>query len=245
MSSMVLAWTEIKVYAAEIGPQRGRPERPRSCPFCDAQRVWYDGWRIVFSVVLVDGGVHRVDEGLALQRVVCAVCSVSWTLLPPFLYPHRSFALDTVEAAALTYLATATATYKQVAKACACSARSVWRWVGWLATIASPAALVAEAEREQSTGESAALIPREVPQAHAKAYSAARERVLLLALQTLCVLGVLARAQVVPAADPSALRRYLIGRLQMLGEVRLLARPNLSPPRPVEIGVPKAVKQPP
>jgi hypothetical protein len=245
MASFTLAWTEIKVYVAEIGPGRGRPPRPSSCPFCDARRIWYDGWRIVFCVVLVDGAVLRFTDGLPLQRVVCASCLASWTLRPAFLYPHRSFAPDVVEAATATYLGNSVATYAAVASMFLCSPRSVWRWIGSLAVIAEPAALLAEAERQRSTGESAALIPREVPQSHIKAYSRNRAGVLLLALQTLCALGVWARSLVVPAADPSALRVHLNDRLGALAEVHLLTRPRFSPPLPVDPAPPDPLERPP
>jgi hypothetical protein len=86
MASIVLGWSELKNYLAEVGPGRGHPERPSECPFCDGARVWFDGWRVVFCVVLLDGAGHRFDDGLSLQRVACATCDTSWTLRPAFLY---------------------------------------------------------------------------------------------------------------------------------------------------------------
>jgi hypothetical protein len=88
---------------------------PGACPFCDGVRIWLDGWRLVFCVVLLDGTPHRFDDGLPLQRVVCAGCHVSWTLRPAFLYPHRSFEPDVVEAAGFDYLGDPAANYEQTA----------------------------------------------------------------------------------------------------------------------------------
>ena len=247
MASFVVAWVEIKDYLAGVGPGLGRPDRPSSCPFCDAQRVWYDGWRIVFCAMLADGTVHRFDDGLPLQRVECPACSISWTLRPPFLYPHRSYALDVVEAATLEYLRHPEATYVAVGVTYKCSPRSVWRWVGWLAGLVAPAAVLAEAEQQHSSGESAALIPREVPQHHFKAYSEGRAQVLLLAFQTLCALGVWARALVVPPADASPLRVYLNNRFRTCCEVRLLVpgEQKSSPPLLVARMAPVHVQKPP
>lgn len=188
--SIVLGWTEFKTYVEQVGPERGRPERPSECPFCDGARVWFDGWRWVFCVVLRDGTPHRFDEGLPLQRVVCATCDVSWVLRPAFLYPHRSFQPDLVERAGLAYLDSPAATYEVTAKEHGCSPCSVWRWVGWLATLVQPPALLAEVEVVSGASQSAGLIPREVPQDHDKAHSPERERTLLGAYQGLCAIAV-------------------------------------------------------
>lgn len=247
MSSMVLPWVEIKEYAAGIGRRQVRPERPKSCPFCDGPKVWFNGWRTVHVIVLVEGSPCRFDDGLELQRVVCASCSTSWTLQPPFLYPHRSFGLDVVEKASTSYLMNPEGTYAAVAAAYSCSPRSVWRWVGWLAKLVSPAAVLAQAEQAQCTGESAALIPRAVPQHHLKAYSFARYAVLLLALQTLYAFNIWLRALAVPAADHSGLRVHLIEKLRIIGEVHLLLRrtQTRSPPRPVAMRGAQTVERPP
>ncbi len=232
MASIVLGWSEFKSYVAEIGPERGHPELPGACPFCDGVRIWFDGWRLVFCVVLLDGTPHRFDDGLPLQRVVCAVCHVSWTLRPAFLYPHRSFEPDVVEAAGFDYLGDPAATYEQTAKDHGCSPRSVWRWVGWLASVVQARSLLAEAERLSGAGQSAALMPREVPQDHVKARSPEREATLLAAFQALCTLGVWSRAQSVPPLDRSPLRFWLVERFRALGEVHLLAPAHSSPRSP-------------
>ncbi len=110
MASIVLGEAGFKSYQAAIGPGRGRPERPRACPFCDGERVWFDGWRQVFVVVFTDGAAHRFDDGIWIQRACCAGCGSSWPLRPPFLYPHRLLEPDVAEAAALMYLSEAGAT---------------------------------------------------------------------------------------------------------------------------------------
>lgn len=245
MASIAVAWVEINAYVASIGPDVGRPKRPQLCPSCDARRIWFDGWRVVYAIVLCDGSVHRFENGLPLQRVVCAECAISWTLRPAFLYPHRTFALDVVEAAVFAYLSAAAATYKRVAERFCCSARSVWRWVGWAAGRANAAEIVAETERARATGETAALIPREVPADHDKAYSLERAALLLASFQTLCAIGVSVRARPIAPSDPSALRCYLNERLRTLAEVHLLTAAAVSPRLPVALLGSRRVQRPP
>jgi hypothetical protein len=232
MLSVVLNWVEINEYLATIGPGLGRPPRPASCPACAGTWVWFDGWRTVFCVVLADGTPYRFDAGLAMQRVKCAACGCSWPLRPPFLYPHRTFEPDINEAAALAYLSEETATYAQVAEQFDCSARSVWRWVGWAADLAEPAALVAAAVRVGSEPAAATVIPRAVPGVARKGQSQKRRHVLVRALQVLGALAVLARAQLEPPADWSPLRWWLLGRWLRWGQLAYVTRSGLSPPVP-------------
>lgn len=147
--SIARAWCEFKTYGERIGPGRGRPGRPAQCVFCDGPRVWFNGWRVVWITLLVDGHPHRPGEGVGLQRVRCArrECRRSWTLRPAWLYPHRSLEPDVAEAAALTYLLDARATYTSVARMLGCAWVTVWRWVGWLARLGPPAVLLARAAR--------------------------------------------------------------------------------------------------
>lgn len=240
MASIVLGWTECKSYLETIGPGLGHPERPRSCPYCEGEGVWYDGWRTVFCVVVADGVSHRFDDGLALQRIVCSECCRSWTLRPSFLYPHRSFEPDVAEAAALAYLGEPSATYEGVGAAFGCSARSVWRWVGWPVGLLVAGEFVAQAARFSGSGNCAALIPRVVPQDHEKAYSPERSAVLLRAFQGLSAVAIWARAQLVPPQDPSPLRFWLTLRFLAVREVHYLVRAIQSPPLPVdETGPPR------
>jgi transposase-like protein len=245
MASIGLGPAEFKTYVAEVGPGRGRPERPSECLFCDGGRIWFDGWRWAFCLVLDDGLVHRFDDGLPLQRVKCATCRTSWTLQPTFLYPHRVFEPDVVEHAVLAYLADPTATYASVAREHRCSPRSVWRWVEWLSAMVQARVLLAEAERHSGAGQSAALIPREVPQDHAKARSAARATALLGAYQAACALVVWARSQPVPPLDPSPLRSWLTERFLAFREIHRLTVPRPSPRSPEDAtGPPRIDRRP-
>lgn len=232
LASFVLGSAGFKGYLEAIGPGRGRPDRPGACPFCDGERVWYDGWRLVFAVILSDGAPHRFADGLWIQRVCCAECGVSWPLRPPFLYPHRSLEPDVAEAAVLAYVGEASASYAQVAADHGCSPRSVWRWVEWIAGLVAVGELLAEAERLTGAGQAAALIPRDVPQDHPKALSPERERTLLKAFQALVALVVWARSQPVVPEDPSALRVWLSLRFLAFREIHRLVPPPVSPPLP-------------
>jgi transposase-like protein len=229
VASIVLRTAGIKTYSGTVGPGLDRPERPSACPFCDGERVWFDGWRLVFAVVLADGTSHRFDDGLWIQRVCCARCYTSWPLRPPFLYPHRTLEPDVAEAAALAYLGEAGATYAQVAAAHGCSPRTVWRWVGWLGRLVVGGELLAEAERLTGAGQAAALIPREVPQDHAKALSPERDVTLLAAFQTLVAFAVWARSQPAPPEDSSPLRTWLSVRFLAFREIHHFPCSSVSP----------------
>jgi hypothetical protein len=229
MSSIALLWTDIKSYTQSIGPGRGRPERPTMCPLCNHTWVWYDGWRMIFCVVLVDGTPFRFDDGLWLQRVACSRCWFSWTCQPSFLYPHRSLEPDLIEAAALAYLRNPAGTYARISKQYGCSLTTLWGWIGWLSQLAEPAAIVAEAARLDPALPIAELIPHSVPQDHPKALSPKRENVLLLALQVVIAVVTWARAQAVPPSDPSPLRWFLSGQFRLFRRKALVTRPGWSP----------------
>lgn len=215
MSSILLPWTDIKSYLAEVGPGIGRPPRPIACLRCPSRRIWYDGWRRVFSVLVGDEGrVERVDEGVPLQRVACAACWTSWTLWPPFLYPARQFGLDVNEAAALAYLSDSQATYVEVGSRYGCSWTSVWRWIGWLGRLVAPEEILAVIMRTAGDSPGLDFVPREVPQDHEKACSSERAEILLRAYRTLVLICVLARAICIPPSDPSPLRWFLWTRRQ-------------------------------
>lgn len=210
MSSIVHQWPDIKSYLAGVGPGIGRPPRPTACLRCPAQWIWYDGWRHVFSVVLrEDGRPERLADGVPLQRVACSACWKSWTLWPAFLYPGRQFAPDVNEAAALSYLGDAAATYVAVASRFGCSWTSVWRWVGWLGRLAAPEELLSAILRRDSDSPALESVPREVPQDHEKAYSPERGELLLRSYRMLVLICVLARALRFPPVDPSPLRWVL------------------------------------
>ncbi len=152
--SIAPTWCDFKTYCEAIGPGRGRLARPGQCVFCDGERVWFNGWRRVLITLLVDGQPHRPDDWVPLQRVRCGrrECGRSWTLRPAWLYPHRSLEPDVAEAAALAYLLPPHATYAAVALAVGCAWITVWRWVGWIAGLVAPAALLAQAARLDPPG---------------------------------------------------------------------------------------------
>jgi hypothetical protein len=179
--------------------------------------------RVVYSLVLLDGTVLRFDDGLELQRAVCAACHKSWTLRPELLYPHRSFEPDVVEAAGLKYLSEASETYVHVAEQYGCSPRSVWRWVGWLASLLVCA-------RSLSATVPARPLPSAVPQDHAKARSTARKQLLLSAFRALSALATWVRSR--GLADASPLRSWLNEQLRTLGELHLQRAARQSPPLP-------------
>jgi hypothetical protein len=224
--SIALSWPEFKTYCAEIGPARGRPPRPTQCVFCDGARVWFNGWRRVLITLLVDGQVHRPAEWVPLQRVRCArrACRQSWTLRPPWLYPHRSLEPDVAEAAALSYLLDPAATYISVARTFLCAWVRVWRWVGWVAALVTPAALLARAAQLGAReGADPRLLPREIAAA-ARARSARRARLVLQAAQVLVALALLHRAQPEPPADPSPLRWWLLAEFLAVRRIAYLTR---------------------
>jgi hypothetical protein len=216
--SIAQAWGDFKTYGEEIGPGRGRPPRPAQCVFCDGARVWFNGWRPVQITLLVEGRPYRPADGVPVPRVRCArrACGRSWTLRPPWLYPHRSFEPDVAEAAALTYLLDPQATYTAVARGMDCAWVTVWRWVGWIAALVRPAAVLARAVEPR-------VLPRAVPAA-ARARSAARAQTVLQAAQVLVALALLHRAQPEPPADPSPLRWWLTGEFLAVRRVAWLTR---------------------
>lgn len=230
--SIALAWCDFKTYCEEIWRGRGQPPRPAQCVFCDGARVWFNGWRRVLITLLVDGRPHRPAEWVPLRRVRCArrECRRSWTLRPPWLYPHRSLEPDVAEAAALTYLLDSRATYVSVATAFGCAWVTIWRWVGWIAALVTPATLIARAAGLAAPGGAEpGILPRAVPAA-ARARSAARARTVLQAAQVLVALTLLQRAQPEPPPDPSPLRWWLIAEFLAFRRLALLTR-RASPRR--------------
>ena len=108
----------------------------------------------------------------------------------------------------------------------------MWRWVGWIAGLVAIGELIAEAERLTGAGQAASLIPRAVPQDHAKALSPERGATLLAAFQALVALALWARAQPVPPSDPSALRTWLAARFPTFREIDRLVPCSASPTLP-------------
>lgn len=183
----------------------------------------------MYVTVLVEGEAVRLAEGVWLQRVACSACWKSWTLRPRWLYPHRSYAPDVVEAASLSYLTEANATYAAVSTRYGCSWTAIWTWISALAGMEEPAALLAEAARLQPAAPTVELIPRAVPQSHPKGRSPERQSLLLRVLQFLAALVVLGRTHDVPSADPSPLRGHLVLAFLHRRDRALVTRPGWSP----------------
>ena len=204
--------------------------RPAQCVCCDGERVWFNGWRRVLVTLLVDGQPSRLTDWRPLQRVRCAQppCGRSWTLRPPWLYPHRSLEPDLAETAALTYLADPQATYRSVAQRVGCSWVTVWRWISWLATLITPAAVLARVARLAPHGAEPGLLPRAVAAA-ARARSRRRAAAVLRAYQVLVALTMLHRAQPEPAADPSPLRWFLLDEFLAFRRLARLTQSGFSP----------------
>jgi len=243
MSSIAISWTEIKHYVESIGPGLGRPARPDVCVRCKHNWIWYDGWRLVFCIILADGEPYRLDDGLWLQRVACSLCWFSWTCRPNFLYPHRSFQPDIIESAALAYLQDADGTYARVSKRYGCSLTMLWKWIEWLSQLADPAEIVAEAVRIDHSLPIAELIPHSVPQNHVKSRSPARQNILLRALQFLVATLEFARTQAISPSDPSPLRWFLVGQFLLFRRKAFVARPGWSPAIEVVQRGPTGIKQ--
>jgi hypothetical protein len=230
--SIALPWSEFKSYCEAVGPGRERVPRPRQCIFCEHERVWFNGWRRVLPTLIVDEQPHRPADWVWLQRVRCArpECGRSWTLRPPWLYPHRSLEPDLSEQAALAYLLDPQASYVSVARVAGCAWVTVWRWVGWIAALTTPAALLAQAARLGAvSGADPARLPRLIPAA-ARARSRQRAQVVERAAHVLIALALLQRAQPEPPADPSPLRWWIMAAFLTFRHLAYVTRAGLSPP---------------
>lgn len=228
--SISAACVKFKEYVEEFGPGRRHPDRPRCCPYCECERVWYNGWRVVHVTVLLEGAPHRRGEGVAVQRVRCArpECRRSWTLYPSWIYPHRSYQLDVVEAALDAYLGQAAQSYRSVAARLECNWVTLWLWVGWLAGLVTPGFLLAQVRRLGGAWVAAKLLPAGAP-ASGRARSGKRAGTVEKAAQVLAAVCLLHRAQPEPPDDGSPLRWYLATRFLEFRRKARLTRPGFSP----------------
>src|SRR5580704_348189 len=117
-----------------------RVPRPQRCDRCGADRVNWDGSRVRKVSVLAGGKVAELS-GVRCRRVKCATCEKSWTLRPPGLAPRRQFQLCVVARAVSRYLFDAGASLSITAAEHGCSPRTLGRWLTWVGSLASPAAL--------------------------------------------------------------------------------------------------------
>ncbi|MFH1185799.1 MAG: hypothetical protein V1755_12305 [Chloroflexota bacterium] len=129
----------------------------------------------------------------------------------------------------MAYLKDPAATYANTSKRYGCSLTMLWQWIGWLSRLVDPGLIVAEAARLAPSVPVAEMIPASVPQDHPKGRSSERQGALLRALQVLVAILALARAQVVPPADPSPLRWYLTGQFRLFRRKALVNQQGWSP----------------
>lgn len=186
--------------------------KPTWCIFCSGSHIWWNGWRQRTASVLIDEQVVHVDA-VACRLVKCGdpQCRRSWTLRPPGLAPQRHYQLCVVAQAASTYLFDPAATQERVAASLGCARRTVGRWLGWLAEIATPADLL----RHIVEASDAPEIPpmQEVMALARKAGTACRGQILENAARVLCLLEALGQALYLPPPGlQSVVERVLAGR---------------------------------
>jgi hypothetical protein len=128
-----------------IAMPRERPARPPACRVCDAPS-WWNGWRVVFPVVLhaLSKVVGRCEWPLALAK--CSRCRRGFTCYPPQLYPRRQYALDAV-ALVVSAAAVGGRSFAEAASVAGAGATSARRWTRWVARLAAPGDLLAVATR--------------------------------------------------------------------------------------------------
>jgi hypothetical protein len=135
-------------------PERtGRPP-PSRC--CDA-RSWWNGWRLVFSVVkdVVTGRIESCERWLTLGK--CTKCKQGFTCYPDDQYPHRQYQLDVV-ADVVAGVALGGESLKQAAGRAEASSTSVRRWTEWISQLGPLDSLLAVVQRlEPSTAVSVGL----------------------------------------------------------------------------------------
>ena len=116
--------------------------RPLACLACGGAPVWWDGTRTrTASVRLGEETVHI--GGIRCRRVRCAdaACRHRWCLFPPGLLPRRHFQACVVAAATQEYLYAEGASQEGTAARHGCCRRTLHRWLGWLSSVAEPAAI--------------------------------------------------------------------------------------------------------
>ena len=123
-------------------------DKPCSCPFCQGQRIYWNGYRERSASVLEGEKVVYLSDVLC-RRVKCAnrQCKKSWTLRPPGLMPGRHYQMGVVANAARHFLFDPHSTLTSVADAHQCCRRTLGRWLHWVAGIAKPSALIRRLRR--------------------------------------------------------------------------------------------------
>jgi transposase-like protein len=208
------------------GPEVPRPQRtgrPPPCPRCGSAS-WWNGWRLVFAVVVatVTGNPERLARWLV--RAKCASCQRAFTCYPDDQYPHRQYQLDAVARVA-SAMAMGGEAAKQAAGRVGASLTSARRWTGWVSQLVEPSALLGVAQQlEQEVSVSEGFSTGEPPRSRYR--SAAR---VLSALEQLS--QVLVRRGL-GMGCATGLGRVLSWQLRAHGDVvYLAAEPRCLSPR--------------
>lgn len=133
-----------RLLALVVEPRR-RDERPPSCALCHAP-AWWNGWRVVHSVVATSTARVVERREVTLARGKCSSCLVGFTCYPPGIYPGRQYQLDVV-ADVVAAVTLGGEPVEHAAAICSASATSVRRWTAWVAALASAGELHAAAAR--------------------------------------------------------------------------------------------------
>jgi hypothetical protein len=201
---------------------RERGERPPPCRTCDAPS-WWNGWRVIFPVVLgALGGVVARWEW-PVPRAKCSRCRHAFTCYPPELYPRRPYALDVV-ALVVAAVVVGGRSFARAAREADASTTSARRWTRWVAALAAPGDLCAVATRVDPDGAASTGLSTGAPSSTVRG-AAAR---VLAALESL---GAALARRGVACAERSGLGRVLGWQRRAHGEVVRLTRPprRLSP----------------
>jgi len=166
-------------------------QRPRECPFCEEDRIWWNGSRERGATAEFEGRVVTVDY-FPCRRVRCARCGKSWPLLPPGLLPGRQVGLVVASRALARYLFDEEPSLETAAKESSISSRTLGRIRDWVARLVSPTllqGLVVERCEEPIPG-----MVHPVADLMRKGKDAERRSVLSRAAKVLCLLESLASA---------------------------------------------------
>jgi hypothetical protein len=108
--------------------------KPKRCPKCGWSKVWFVGFKRRRAVILSDaGGLQRVE--VPVRDCRCAGCRARFRILPPFVYPHRQFGPDLMEAVLRQLLSDPVArpaSFRGGDLGDGPTDRTVRRWLGWV-----------------------------------------------------------------------------------------------------------------
>jgi transposase-like protein len=178
------------------------------CPRCHSPRVWHNGirWR---KASLRQGDQTVFIHDVPVRRLRCGDCERRWSAAPEGVATRAHYQPCVVAPAVAAEVLDAGASQSQVARAYGCCRRTLWRWVGRVATLAEPAVLARRLAAEAQTPEMPAPPPqvkaRRSPAGMALGQRAVWVLALLEALASLAGLtppGLVHAARFVPALVP-------------------------------------------